>query len=286
MFDEPMSEPPASTTPLLHRRRALGLLGAGVVALVGCSSSSDTATGGTTSTSASAGATTSSAGGTSTSAAGATTTDAAAGSCETIPAETAGPFPGDGSNGPDVLGIDGVVRPDIRTSIGSASGTAEGIPLTLELVVQDGADGCRPIEGAAVYAWHCDRDGNYSMYGSAASENYLRGVQPTDADGELAFTSIYPGAYSGRWPHIHFEVYESVEAATGGGSPIATSQLAFPADVCDEAYATEGYEQSVTNFASMSIESDGIFADGYDQQMAALSGSPEEGYTARLTVTV
>ena len=135
-------------------------------------------------------------------------TDAA--SCEPIPEETAGPFPGDGSNGPDVLAEADVVRSDIRTSIGSASGAADGVPLTIELTITDTATGCTPLADAAVYLWHCDREGSYSMYSDGAEdENYLRGVQVTDADGRLSFTSIFPACYSGRWPHAHFEVYAS-----------------------------------------------------------------------------
>ena len=42
-----------------------------------------------------------------------------------IPEETAGPYPGDGSNGPNVLAESGVVRSDITTSFGDASGVAE-----------------------------------------------------------------------------------------------------------------------------------------------------------------
>ena len=122
------------------------------------------------------------------------------------------------------------MRSDIRSSIGSASGTAEGVPLTFELTVTDTAAGCAPLAGAAVYLWHCDREGGYSMYSEGVEdENYLRGVQETDADGKLTFTSIFPACYSGRWPHVHFEVYASVADATGGGEPIATSQLALPA---------------------------------------------------------
>lgn len=95
-----------------------------------------------------------------------------------IPEETAGPYPGDGSNGPNALTESGVVRSDITSSFGSASGAAEGIPVTIELMVQDTADGCSPLAGAAVYIWHCDREGRYSMYSDGATDqNYLRGVQ-------------------------------------------------------------------------------------------------------------
>ena len=71
-------------------------------------------------------------------------------------------------------------------------------------------------------------------------QNYLRGVQAADADGNLSFTSIYPGAYDGRWPHIHFEVFQDVDTATIGGSPIVTSQIALPEGASREAYLTDG----------------------------------------------
>ncbi|GAA1939687.1 intradiol ring-cleavage dioxygenase [Nocardioides hwasunensis] len=205
-----------------------------------------------------------------------------------IPEETAGPFPGDGTNGPDVLSESGVVRSDITTSFGSASGVAEGVPLTLRLKVYDlTGDDVQILSGAAIYAWHCDRAGSYSMYdGDAADENYLRGVQETDADGWVEFTSIFPACYSGRWPHVHFEVYESLDAATSASNKLRTSQLAFPQDVCEEVYATEGYEDSVTNLARVSLDTDGIFSDGYSLQMATVKGSASEGYTATLNVPI
>ena len=106
--------------------------------------------------------------------------------------------------------------------------------------LQDGAD-CAPLAGAAVYVWHCDRDGNYSLYSqAAANENYLRGVQAAGDDGVVTFDSIFPASYQGRWPHIHFEVYPSLETATDEANKIATSQIALPKDVCDTVYATAG----------------------------------------------
>ncbi|MGH2595051.1 MAG: 3,4-dioxygenase subunit beta, partial [Actinomycetota bacterium] len=80
-----------------------------------------------------------------------------------IPEETAGPYPADGSNGPDVLTQSGIVRSDIRSSFGGLSGTAQGVPLTIELAIED-ASSSDPVANAAVYVWHCDRDGQYSLY--------------------------------------------------------------------------------------------------------------------------
>lgn len=205
-----------------------------------------------------------------------------------IPEETAGPYPGDGSNGPNVLTESGVVRSDIRSSFGDASGVAEGVPTTVKLKVYDlDGDTITPLAGAAIYLWHCDREGRYSLYDDEiAGENYLRGVQEADDEGNLTFTTIFPACYAGRWPHMHFEVYESLAQATSAANKLRTSQLALPQDVCDDVYATDGYEQSVTNLGQLSLESDGIFSDGYSLQMAKVTGSVEDGYTVSLNVPV
>jgi protocatechuate 3,4-dioxygenase beta subunit len=262
---------------LVDRRRALQLLGGvGLVTLAGCASGGDSA-------SSSGSRATSSTSSTTAASTGATGPAA----CTEIPEETAGPFPGDGSNGPDVLSERGVVRRDIRSSFGPSSGVAEGVPLSIGFTVVSLADGCRPRPGAALYAWHCDREGLYSMYSDGAEDqNYLRGVQATGDDGRASFTSIFPGAYQGRWPHVHFEVYPGVDDATGARGKLATSQLALPEDACSAAYATDGYERSVTNFSGMSIEADMVFADGYAAQLGKVTGSVSDGYTVELTVAV
>lgn len=205
-----------------------------------------------------------------------------------IPEETAGPYPGDGSNGPNVLTESGVVRSDLTTSFGSASGVAGGVPTTVRLKVYDlNGETITPMAGAAVYLWHCDREGRYSMYDDGVTEeNYLRGVQETDDDGNLSFTTIFPACYAGRWPHMHFEVYESLSKATSADNKLRTSQLALPQDVCDAVYATEGYEQSVGNLAQLSLETDNIFSDGHSLQLAKVTGSVGEGYTVTLNVPV
>jgi protocatechuate 3,4-dioxygenase beta subunit len=126
------------------------------------------------------------------------------------------------------------------------------------------------------------------MYSQGATEeNYLRGVQKTDASGLVSFKSIVPGCYSGRWPHIHFEVYSSVDHATNGGRSIATSQLAVPEDTCTTVYAVSGYEQSVRNLSQVSLARDGVFGDdGAIRQLATVSGSVDAGYTCELSVPV
>lgn len=248
---------------LLSRRRLLAVLGLGAasVGLAACGA------GGSTSSSASS---------------------AAASSAGEIPDETAGPYPGDGSNGPDVLDQSGIVRSDIRSSFGEYSGTAEGVPMTLELTVSDLADGGVPFEGVAVYVWHCTREGGYSLYSAGLEDqNHLRGVQVADADGLVRFTSVFPACYDGRWPHIHFEVYPDQGSTTDSTNAIATSQVALPQDVCEAVYATPGYEASVSNLSRVSLTSDNVFEDdGGASQLATVTGDVTSGYTVRLAVGV
>ena len=201
-----------------------------------------------------------------------------------IPDETAGPFPADGTNGPNVLTEDGVLKRDITTSFGSLSGTAEGIPTVLELRIVDNETGS-PLSGAVVYLWHCTADGRYSIY-EIADQNYLRGVQVADDAGRVSFDTIFPGCYPGRWPHCHFEVYDSLDEASVGRSATKTSQVAFPQADCEVVYADGRYGSSLGNLAQLSLETDGVFRDGWKEQLATVAGSVDGGYTAALLVRV
>jgi protocatechuate 3,4-dioxygenase beta subunit len=252
-------------------RRRMMWLGLGSTALlVGCGENSTTTTGSSSSSSSSSSG----------------TTDSTTSSCSNIPEETAGPYPADGSNGQNVLTRTGVVRSDIRPSL-STSTVAQGIPLTVQLKLVNINNSCAALSGYAIYLWHCDRDGNYSMYSSAVvNEDYLRGVQATDSSGTVVFQTIFPACYSGRWPHIHFEIYPTLNSAMLYRNKVATSQLALPEAVCDEVYATTGYSQSVRNLAQLSLNTDNIFSDGYALQMASVTGNTTDGYVASLVVGV
>jgi len=266
-----------ATGAVMNRRRLLrwGLrLGAaaGVLPLAACggdsptSPSTTTATGSTTTTT--------------------TTPPTSSSTCSRIPEETAGPYPGDGSNGPTVLSASGVVRSDIRSSFAGLSGTADGVPLTLVLTLVSTST-CAPLAGRAVYLWHCDRPGRYSLYSSGVTnQNYLRGVQEADANGRVTFTTIFPGCYSGRWPHIHFEVFNTLAAAASVANKVATSQIALPKQACDETYSTAGYEASVTNLSRVTLASDNVFSDGSALELATVTGSAAAGFTATLTIAV
>ncbi len=256
---------------------AASLGGAGTLALVGCGG------GGDDSSASSSGSSSSSSG---SSSSGSST------SCSVIPEETQGPYPGDGSNTANgsianVLTLSGVVRSDIRSSIGGATGVATGVPLQVIIELVNTNASCADLSGYAIYLWHCDALGRYSMYSSGVTgENYLRGVQATGSDGTATFQTIYPGCYSGRMPHIHFEVYRSTNSASSYSNKLKTSQLAFPNDISTAVYATSGYTGSATNLSQISFATDNIFSDGYSLQLATLTGSASAGYVATLRVGI
>lgn len=200
------------------------------------------------------------------------------------PDETQGPYPADGSNGPNVLTEAGIVRSDLSTSFGSASGTADGIPVTYQLTIVD-ADSGSALSGAALYLWHCTADGRYSIY-EVADQNYLRGVQATDEAGRVTFTSVFPGCYAGRWPHCHFEVYSDLDEATAGSQAVKTSQLALPETDCEVVYTDGRYGDSSSNLDELSLATDNVFSDGWTEQLATVSGSPDDGYTVALLIRV
>lgn len=219
----------------------------------------------------------------------------AATACAQPGEDTAGPFPAHGSKrGRDVANVladSGVLRSDIRSSFGTATGVAAGLPLDLTIRLLDVNDACTPLEGYVVYLWHCTADGRYSLYSDGVTgENFLRGVQAANADGELTFRTVFPGCYSGRYPHLHFEVFPSLDLATVYTNRVLTSQIVLPETVCEAVYATEAYAGSAPYFARTSIATDGVFRDNSPEQMAAvtpeLSGSADTGFEGTLTIGV
>ncbi|MCD2516562.1 intradiol ring-cleavage dioxygenase [Massilia sp. G4R7] len=259
------------------RRQSLRwlLAGAAAIPLAGCGGGAEESSGTASSSTGSSGS-------------GATTTAA----CTVIPEETGGPYPGDGTNRnangvANALVLSGIVRSDIRASVAGASGVAAGIPLTIRLQLVNVAANCAAAAGAAVYLWHCTREGGYSLYSTGiVNENYLRGVQEADSQGVVTFQTIFPGCYDGRMPHVHFEVYPTLAKASSASNRVKTSQFAFPLATLNEAYATSGYATSVSNLARISFATDNVFSDGTALQMASVTGNATQGYVATLTVGV
>lgn len=214
------------------------------------------------------------------------------GACTVIPEETGGPYPADGTNthGGSIINVlkqSGVVRSDIRSSFNGATGVAVGVPLTIKLQLLNASGSCASLASYAVYLWHCDRAGLYSLYSSGVTaQNYLRGVQETDSAGNLVFTTIFPGCYAGRMPHVHVEVYPSLANAASASNRLKTSQFTFPMATLNEAYTASGYTASVRNLAQISYATDDVFSDGSSLQMATVTGNATQGYVVTLSIAV
>jgi len=271
------------------RRQSLRWLLAGAaLPMLGCGGSSSDST-------ISADTATSNAGSSNTGSAGTGSTgtgSTGSSSCSVIPEETGGPYPADGTNSNssgvvNVLNLSGIVRQDIRSSFGGPTAVAAGVPLTIRLRIINANNSCGAAGNFAVYLWHCDREGRYSLYSSGVTgQNYLRGVQEADANGDLTFTTIFPGCYDGRMPHVHFEVYRTLAASASASNRIKTSQFTFPMATLNEVYATSGYSSSVSNLARTSYAADMVFSDGYSLQLASVSGNVADGYVATLTLAI
>lgn len=191
----------------------------------------------------------------------ATTTPASTGAaCAVTPTETIGPYPS----------LTDMFRSDIREG---RNGTL--LTLTVKVVNVNGA--CAPVANADVEIWHCDVAGNYSQYGSQTGQTYLRGIQTTNASGEVTFTTIYPGWYQGRATHIHFDV------AVGGRS-VKVTQCAFPEATNNAVHASGVYASRGSNPTRNAA--DGIFADGLSSQLVEPAGSVATGYTATFQIGI
>lgn len=225
----------------------------------------------------------------------ATATPTPTGTCVADPTETNGPYPADGTNtssGPtsNVLTASGVVRSNITGSfLTGQSAVAAGVPLTLTLKVVNVNASCGSLAGYLVYIWHCNATGQYSLY-DVPGASWLRGCLVTDANGEVTFTTIFPGCYDGRYPHIHLEVFSSAAAATSGRFALLVGQLAMPAAACTAVYtgASGTYTNSTANFSRVSISNDNVFnnntAAQIAQQTPTLTGSVAAGYAGRVTI--
>lgn len=281
------------TIRVLNRRRALGLFGAaGTAALLsGCGGGSS----GSSSTSSTPTPTaTTTATPTPTPTATSTSSSGTSGSCVAYASETNGPYPADGTNQSNgttsnVLTIQAFQREDIRSSVIGSTTVADGVELTITITLTDVNNSCAPLAGYAVYMWHCNAAGQYSLY-DLPSEDYLRGIQVSDANGQVTFTTIVPGCYAGRYPHIHFEVFSSLANATGGRYALLVSQFAMDGTACQTIYTDSRYGNSLARFNQTSINSDNVFGDNSSAQKTAMtlemSGSIAAGYTGSATVGI
>ncbi|MBI3136012.1 MAG: T9SS type A sorting domain-containing protein [Bacteroidetes bacterium] len=193
--------------------------------------------------------------------------------CTAVPEETAGPYPA-----PGTISTSTLVRSEIT------EGTQDGIPLTLTFKIVNADDACSGVSGLRVDIWHCNKRGYYSAYDDQpgidgtqdfGGTTWLRGIQYTDSNGEVTFTSIYPGWYTPRATHVHIQVFN-------GTTLVTTSQLAFPDSInttVNAYYATSG-TNSFTNTNDM------VFSDSYSDELMDVTGDTSAGYVAYKEVAV
>jgi len=215
--------------------------------------------------------------------------------CVKDPVETSGPYPADGTNTKDgqtvnALTESGVVRDDMRASFGALTGEAAGVPLLLDLTLVDVGAGCAPLAGHAIYVWHADAEGHYSLY-DLPQQNYLRAVVVTDGAGRVRLQTIVPGCYDGRWPHIHFEVFANLDAAVSGRAALLTSQFALPETQAAAIYSADPrYPASTANLGRVTLAGDNVFGDNTAEQVAAqtlsLTGDVVGGFVGTAQVGV
>lgn len=198
------------------------------------------------------------------------TSGSTSGTCTLTASETAGPFP---TKSPASL-----VSNDITSD-------RQGNKLTVRITIQNKNNSCEGLGDALVDIWHCDAAGNYSEYGGTGmqSTNYtgvhfLRGRQTTDANGLVTFTSIYPGWYSGRAPHIHVHIYNA------SGKSLLVTQIAFPEEISKVVYAQGVYASH--GQADTTNARDNVFGDGVSTEMATVTGSASAGYELTHAIVV
>src|SRR5688572_33135516 len=115
-----------------------------------------------------------------------------------------------------------------------------GAPLQVAMQVVRAGD-CATLANARVDVWHADAGGLYSGYekqsgvggispAAAVGQQYLRGTQFTDAQGNVQFRTIFPSWYGGRTPHAHSKVLLAAKE-------VVASQIVFPDDISREVFA-------------------------------------------------
>jgi len=234
----------------LDRRELLAALGVGFgAALTACASSSPTTPTTTTNTG---------------------TTGGTGSSCAITPSETEGPYP----DKTGMLNNPAFFRRDVTEG-------RPGLPVTLTLTIVNVNSSCSPVSNASVEIWQCDGSGNYSEYAQpgydGTGQTFLRGLQTSDANGQVTFRTIYPGWYAGRATHIHVDVFR-------GSSLVKTTQIAFPESVSAAVYRTGVYASKGQNTTSNA--GDMVFADGVQDELAAVTDDTTSGYTATITIGV
>ena len=200
------------------------------------------------------------------------------GSCAVTPEGEIGPYFADDS-------ASGFTRSNVVSNIDGSS-TQSGVPLTLTITVVDTKNGCEPYAKAQIDIWHCNASGVYSDIAaeSTSSEQWLRGYQLTDASGQVTFTTIIPGWYSGRTTHIHLRIRSTYSDASSTIDGTNTTQLFFAQQLIDSlATSVAPYSAEGTNPTTNAT--DRVYSDEVDgATLLTLVGDSTNGYAASITI--
>lgn len=140
-----------------------------------------------------------------------------------------------------------IMRSDIREK-------QAGEKVTLKLQILDANVGCEPLPNALVSVWQANAMGYYSGYPNVnpdlfqpagtvrmrghapetGDERWLRGVLMSDPEGWVTFTTIVPGWYTMRAPHIHVRVIVKERE-------MATTQFYFPQALLNNVFTRPPY---------------------------------------------
>jgi protocatechuate 3,4-dioxygenase beta subunit len=204
------------------------------------------------------------------------TTTSSNSDCIVTATEVEGPYPYPGGE---------LSNPLKRSDI--TEGTQTGVPLSLTIIITNADNNCAVVENARVDIWHCNKDGYYSGYGnqqgvlgnkSYVGSTFLRGYQLTDANGQVKFTTIFPGWYGGRTTHIHFEIYVNNVMKK-------TTQIVFPQTIVDAIDVSTLYASLGVNPTRNTTDSImGNSATDLANETVSLIGSIAAGYAGTYTI--
>ncbi|ATY34271.1 hypothetical protein CVN68_21835 [Sphingomonas psychrotolerans] len=139
------------------------------------------------------------------------------------------------------------MRSDIRASFLNGSTatpvTEAPVPIDFTITLVNYNANCAPLVGYAIYIWHVNQKGAYSYYPTRvdANESYNRGMQVTDANGQVHFKIYYPLSAEGLYPFVGFEVFPSLAAATHGSNAIFNSQMSFDYNLLTNIFDENSY---------------------------------------------
>jgi protocatechuate 3,4-dioxygenase beta subunit len=158
---------------------------------------------------------------------------------------------------------EGFQRSDICANVLGLSGRAVGVPLDLEItILTAGGQGPQsPCAEFGVYVWQCDAAGEYSFF-NRQDANYLRGIGMTSREGRICFETIFPGAYRGRIPHIHLEVYQDSSDLCMAQPPLLSTRILFSCEIARAVYeANAAYTKSLHILDALTFARDPDYAD-------------------------